>query len=148
MALRAREIGSSRQSLAAAVLHMAGAAGGEKRLLLVMGGTVMAGEAGLILHGRAIARTAHMARSTLLAKDGMGRRERSAAVDLLVPKRALPDHPAYGQDREHNRQQQPPAPERGSLGEILQVNALGQTLGSANAGHGSISQGVNRMQGS
>src|SRR5438132_14277513 len=71
---------------------------------------------------------------------GMGRRQRAFRVDILVAGSARKKNPSDRNDREAQAKPQTPFAKSITAREILKVNALGQGLRGAYAGHTSESQ--------
>src|ERR1700722_14271748 len=94
---------------------------------------VVTSQASLI--GRAFlkARLSHMACATLLPQQSVRSCKRPGVVRFWTPRPRMPAEPRQSRDREHARENPPPARNAVQCLEIIKIDALREFLGGADA---------------
>ena len=95
----------------------------------------MAGEAAVVRDGCTVTGACHVAQGTLVSKDSVRCRHGAGAIQVRAAEYVLSENPTQRDYWQRDRKNQPPAAKRTQPGEVLQVDALGQRLGGAYAGH-------------
>ena len=97
MALGAGIIGSIGEAHGATVLNVAGTARGRKRLTLIVGRSLVTGQACAIRDGCAKTGGAEVAQTAAIAKNRMRFGDRTRAVDVLMAEHIGAKYPAQSQ---------------------------------------------------
>ena len=95
----------------------------------------MAGEAAVVGDGCTVTGACHVAQGTLVSKDSVRCRHGAGAIQVRTAEYVLSKNPTQRDYWQRDRENQSPAAKRTQPGEVLQVDALGQRLGGAYAGH-------------
>ena len=95
----------------------------------------MAGEAAIVGYGCTVTGAWRVAQGTLVAKNRVSRRHGAGAIQVRAAEYVLSENPTQRDYWQRDRKNQSPAAKGTQPGEVLQVDALGQRLGGAYAGH-------------
>ncbi len=118
------------------MLHMAIGARWRERLVGVMDGAIVASQAGLIGGALLEAGLRNMAGTALLSQQGVRASQRTGVVRFRASRQGVPSQPREARDDEHARKNAPPARNAVQGLEVIQIDALRQLLGGADAsGH-------------
>jgi len=124
VALSATGIRNVSKAHSSSVLDVAGTARGRERLARIVWWSIVASQARLVRHRRAVTRRSQVAHIAITSEHGVSRRERTFGVDILFVKKSSVSEPAGGKNRQANREPQDPPAKAAGSSEILQVDPL------------------------
>jgi hypothetical protein len=133
--LRAARVGGLGEPVPSAVLHVTGTACRGEGLARSVSRSIVAGEAAVVGDGCAVTGAWRVAQGTLVSKSSVRCRHGAGAVEVRTMKYILSENPTQRDYWQRDRKNQSPAAKGTEPGKVLQVDAFGQRLGGAYAGH-------------